>query len=129
MGFDKTSLEACLLSQKYVSKKNKSLCLGRQQIHINSNDVKYYLEKYNFKALNQYSMYDYFEPLFRGLGYDITDSMDNSTYEHASIIHNLNNPLVDTDKKYNYIYDSGTTEHIFNVPQVFENIINLLEGH
>ena len=69
---------------------------------------------------------DYCEEFFLSFGFLNIDSIDNSSYENSSIIHNLNTPYNNT-KKYDYIYDGGTTEHIFNVPQVFENIINLLE--
>ena len=54
-------------------------------------------------------------------------AIDNSNYEGATYIHNLNYPILEDFKnKYDYIYDGGTTEHIFNIPQVFENIIDML---
>src|SRR5207253_3919084 len=37
------------------------------------------------------------------------------------------NFAINFDKKYDYIYDGGTIEYIFNLPQVLDNIINLLK--
>ena len=52
-----------------------------------------------------------------------------SSYENAAIIHDMNNPLNETlkSKKYDYVLDGGTIEHIYNIPQVCENIIDLLK--
>ena len=75
--------------------------------------------------MNKYH-WGFCEDFFIDLGFEIVDSLDNSEYEDASIIHNMNNPIPNDFKKYDYILDAGTTEHIFNVPQVCENIINLL---
>ena len=60
------------------------------------------------------------------LNFESISSIDNSSYENASIIHNMNHPFIPIEK-YDYIYDGGTTEHIFNIPQVLDNVINLLE--
>ena len=72
---------------------------------------------------------EYFEALFQNMGYTVTDSIDNSAYENATIIHNLNLPLSvqGLEQRYNYVLDGGTIEHIFNCPQVCENIIDMME--
>jgi hypothetical protein len=139
MGIDKSSLELILLSQNYVkntavNKKANILTLGRQQIHIFKNDINYLLHKYKFNSLiDKFNVSNYSENLFINLfedrsGYNeiFVDSIDNSNYEGASIIHNMNNPFIST-KKYQYIYDGGTIEHIFNIPQVIENVIDMLD--
>jgi len=128
MGIDKVALESILLSQKYVPKnKINACCLARQQIHIPNNIINYYLSKYElYELMGNYNYNDYFEIFFKDLGFKNIDSIDNSSYENANIIHNMNNPM-DVTKKYQYIFDGGTIEHIYNVPQVCENIINLLD--
>ena len=133
MGIDKTALELILLSQRHVKhnpgNKFNVLTLGRQQIHISKPEINYLFNKYNFNSLiNKFNVYDYSETLFQELqnNVDVVDSVDNSSYEGASIIHNMNTPFL-SNKKYKYIYDGGTIEHIFNIPQVIENVINMLE--
>ena len=120
MGIDSTAFEAILLSQKFVKgSRNGSISLARQQFHIPTPHINYHLRKHGYNYLeNKYSELDYFENLFRDLGYGITDSIDFSSYEGANIIHNMNLPIPKDSKKYNYIYDGGTIEHIFNSVQV-----------
>jgi len=127
MGIDLTSFEALLLSLKYVENKKNALTLGRQGIHIWPNTVEYILKKYDFFKENMYYEWGYCETLFKDLGFQEVESIDYSSYENASIIHNMNKPISFENKKYDFIYDGGTIEHIFNMPQVCENIINLLE--
>ena len=135
MGIDNTALELILLSQRYVKHKSDDemnvLTLGRQQIHIPKHYINHFLNKYKLNSLiNKFNVYDYSETLFtnllNGRNNVVVDSIDNSDYEGASIIHNMNAPY-QTHKKYQYIYDGGTIEHIFNIPQVIENVINMLD--
>jgi hypothetical protein len=128
MGIDFTSLEAILISLKFITKQENLLTLGRQQIHRNKQTINHHLVKYNLiKLLDRYQYFMYCEQLFEDLGFQSIDSIDYSSYEEANIIHDMNQPLPNNMKKYNYIYDGGTIEHIFNTPQVLQNIINLLE--
>jgi hypothetical protein len=128
MGIDFTGLEAIIHSLKFIKNKNNLLTLGRQCIHIHQNIFNFVLEKnnlYNLTIKNNFMGGGYCENFFRNLGFENIDSIDNSLYEGASIIHNMNDPITNF-KKYDYIFDGGTIEHIFNIPQVCENIINLL---
>jgi len=131
MGIDFTGLEALLLAQYHVKNKRNCLTLGRQQLHRQTELIQALLNKWHFTHLaqNNYQCNEYCEKLFNDLGYNIVDSIDNSNYENATIIHNLNNPITTPNElynKYDFIFDGGTLEHIFNAPQVCENIINLL---
>jgi hypothetical protein len=127
MGIDFVGLEAILLSLKYVTNKNELLTLGRQGLHLDMANINYLLTKYNFNDLIGTNTYHISEPLLRDLNFEHIDSLDNSSYEGADIIHNMNDPVPKSAKKYNYIFDGGTIEHIFNIAQVCENIIDLLE--
>jgi len=129
MGIDKVVLEAIVLSHNHLPQENRTnaLSLARQQIHIHHQTMHNVFQKYNINMpLHEYGKY--FEGLFRDMGYKVTDSIDASAYEDATIIHNLNLPLLPPllETKYDYILDGGTIEHIFNCPQVCENIINMM---
>jgi SAM-dependent methyltransferase len=127
MGIDYTGCEAIFHSFKYVENKKNILTLGRQGIHIPPNTVDYFLDKNHFPHLKNRYHWGFCENLFLDLGFNNIDSIDNSPYEGASIIHNMNTPIPNhLMQKYDYILDAGTTEHIFNMPQVCENIIDLL---
>jgi hypothetical protein len=123
MGLDITSLEVLLLAIKHA-KSGSVLTLGRQGIHISYQVCKYLCEKHGF-TMPPTAMDKYCEKLLLHLGASRVDSMDNSHYEQATFVHDLNNPVKDTPK-YDLIYDGGTTEHIFNVTQVYDNIIDML---
>jgi hypothetical protein len=123
------------LSLKYFIQKNnlgKTLTIGRQGIHIPPKLLKqlFDLDK---STLNE--IYDsdikvndsYFcENLLKFLGATSVDSIDASEYEGANIIFNLNNEY---DKKNDYetLIDFGSSEHIYNVAQVFKNYSQLVK--
>lgn len=56
------------------------------------------------------------------------ESLDVSNYENATYIHDLNLPVPkELHNKYDIIFDGGTIEHIFDTPQVLENIHKMLK--
>jgi SAM-dependent methyltransferase len=62
------------------------------------------------------------DSFFRLLGFGAVDYMDISDYEGANVLHDLNDPLPDAlAGRYDFIFDGGTTEHVFDVPQAFRN--------
>lgn len=98
MGIDKVVLEAIILSHTYLppEKRKNALGLARQQFHISPQIMHSVFQKYgiNFPLdlCREYSG-KYFENFFANIGYTVVDSIDNSAYENATIIHNLNLPL------------------------------------
>ena len=126
MGIDFTCLDAICMAQEFCMSKKSCLQLGRQQLHVNPKYCDYIFKKYSVPNMRQHPWCGYCEELFKDLGYDVTDSMDNSDYENASIIHNLNKPIPPSINKYDFIFDGGTTEHVFNTLQVCKNVINML---
>lgn len=127
MGIDYTGCEAIFRSFKYVTNKNNLLTIGRQGIHISPNTFDIFLEKNDLSHLKNKYHWGYCEDFFMDIGFESVESMDYSSYEGATILHNLNQPITYNHNKYDYILDAGTTEHIFNTPQVCDNIINLLK--
>jgi SAM-dependent methyltransferase len=126
MGIDYTGCEAILYALRYIKNNKNAVTLGRQEIHMSSNIIDNFLNKYNLLNLKNRNYSGFCESFLQDLGFENVDSIDNSSFEGASIIHNMNKPITDNFKKYDFILDGGTIEHIFNTPQVCENIINLL---
>ena len=121
MGIDYTVSNALLHTLPYVNKK-RALTLGRQGIH-SPTGMAHFLTKYGLPS-KEYT--GFCEEFFKDQGFETVDSMDHSEFEGATILHNMNMPIPYM-KPYDFILDGGTIEHIFNTPQVCENIINLLE--
>ena len=74
----------------------------------------------------------YVEPLMRLLGSQEIRSIDTSAFENATDIHDLNDPLpANLHAQFSAVIDSGTIEHVFNLPQALKNAMELvaLDGH
>ncbi len=70
----------------------------------------------------------YGEALFEKLGADHIDSMDSNSYEDATVIHDMNEPIPESLKKqYSLVYDGGSLEHIFNAPQALKNCMEMVQ--
>lgn len=56
------------------------------------------------------------------------DSLDNSTFENATHVHDMNEPLPKSlYEKYDTVIDGGSLEHVYNVPQALKNCSHLLK--
>lgn len=74
----------------------------------------------------------YSERFFSLLGAKEITSIDYSSYENASVIHDMNAPVPDDLKeRFSVVHDGGTIEHVFNIPQAFKNCMEMVEigGH
>lgn len=72
------------------------------------------------------------EPLLRHLGAGQVESLDASDFEHSTYVHDLNQPLPeDLRSRYTLVYDGGTLEHVFNLPQALKNCMQAVApgGH
>lgn len=72
------------------------------------------------------------EPFFSLLGARETISLDCSSYEDASIIHDMNVPITDElRERFSVVFDGGSIEHVFNAPQAFRNCMEMVRvgGH
>ncbi len=74
----------------------------------------------------------YADDVFEELGAETVDAIDASSYEGATIIHDLNEP-VDTSlrEQYTVVYDGGSLEHVFNFPVAIRNCMEMVApgGH
>ncbi len=124
----------CILFGKLVelstrfTPKGRSLMLGRQKFALQPR----FRAAYN-KALRRAGIEtpleellqddNYSETLFEKLGFGNIETMDFASYEGPSIEHDLNEPVPSKlHNKFDFIFDGGTIEHVFNVPQALENI-------
>ena len=97
------------------------LTLGRLGNQIDTKKLKLFGLENNKAFYKEYSD----EILIEYLGAKSVDSIDNSDFESANIIHDMNNELNDIIKKYDTIIDIGTSEHVFNINQNLKNISKL----
>jgi len=66
------------------------------------------------------------------LGASEVASIDFSSYESASIIHDLNDPIPESLRnQFSVVYDGGSLEHVFNIHQALMGVMEMVEpgGH
>ncbi len=133
MGVDYVLFERlCELSTRFKPK-GRTLMLGRHTFQIESQFAKLYeralrthgLEGKRFDYLQEDG---YCETLMRKLGFGEMEAMDFSDYEGAAILHDLNKPIPEElEGQFDFIFDGGTLEHVFNIPVALENVFRMLK--
>jgi len=77
-----------------------------------------------------FTRYIHQKTAFQVIGFDPdkVQAVDVSTYEKPDFCADFNNPLdASLEGQYDYLFDGGTLEHIFDAPQALENIVRLLK--
>ncbi len=120
-----------LLFMKYLYNKHNfgnTLTLGRQSLNPNLLNFRDIMQ-FDINKINEYKNDEYCENLLKKeFKATKVDSIDFSIYENSTYQQNLNNPLnpnLDIKESYNTIFDIGTLEHLYNIPQAILNLINL----
>lgn len=118
MGIDEQSLTFLCYANKFFDFK-KTITIGRQSLNVNEFTLKKLIPvdaKYKQEVYVDQLLKNYFKST-------IVDSIDKSSYEDATIIHDMNLPIPDNLKnKYDTVIDSGTLEHVYDIPQALENV-------
>lgn len=135
MGVDYVLFERlCELSTRWkLPDGGRSLGLGRHSFRIEAPYAKLYeraLLRHECERKRFIYLQDdgYYETLMRKLGFGEIESMDFSGYEGATVLHDLNKPIPDElEQQFDFIFDGGTIEHVFNVPQALENVFRMLK--
>lgn len=133
MGVDYVLFERiCELSGRFRPE-GRSLMLGRQSFRLEGGKI----ERKYANALKRHGIAadvaslqredGFSEALWAGLGFGEMESMDFSKYEGAGIVHDLNKPVPpELLGQFGFIFDGGTLEHVFNVPQALDNVFHML---
>lgn len=117
MGINVHGLNFLRYSKKFRNF-DKTITIGRQELRasepVGRNTV---VPAYSYKNVK------YCEQLLKTyFGSNTVDSVDKSSYEDASIIHDMNQPLPSNlHAIYDTVIDGGCLEHIYNIPQALKN--------
>ena len=109
------------------------LTLGRQNLFIRPSKVLRMFREYgqSSEIASNKAIY-YADDVFESLGFQRIDSIDASTYEGATIIHDMNIPVPESlHCCYDLVWDGGTLEHIFNFPTALMSAMQMVKvgGH
>jgi hypothetical protein len=70
---------------------------------------------------------EYSEPLLAAIGAEEIVSIDASSYEGATIVHDMNQPVPeDLCERFNIVIDGGTLEHVFTPPAALANMMKMV---
>lgn len=135
MGLDYNGIKFLLFTKKYGINIKKLATFGRQEIHLTTDFLnKYFPTFFNFEGdlggLSAGKLYS--ESLFKQLGSEEITSFDYSSYENCTVIHDFNVEIpIEYHNKFSVVFDSGTMEHVFNVPVAMSNLMRMTEvgGH
>jgi hypothetical protein len=103
----------------------RSATLGRQSMNISPERLSEMLGVQADELLRP-------DEFLKSLGATSVGSIDNSAYEGASIICDMNRAISEAFyEKFSMLLDGGTLEHIYNFPQAIDNCKRLIEigGH
>ncbi|MDW3119279.1 MAG: methyltransferase domain-containing protein [Roseovarius pacificus] len=133
MGVDYVTFDSLVDLSTRFKPEGRTLMLGRQGFKIKRRDAKRYeasLKKNGVEARRFDFLQEdgYAETLMRKLGFGEMETMDFSDYEGASILHDLNKrPPKELENQFDFIFDGGTVEHVFNVPVALEGLYRMLK--
>jgi len=137
MGFDLATIQFLARSKDLGISLDRVLTLGRQWMYVKPNEIRPLLArngiKLNAEDTRRLFIDDgYCEPLLKLLGANRVDSMDVSSYEHATIIQDLNQAWPEALRdRFSLVVDGGTLEHVFNFSAALRNCMQAIApgGH
>lgn len=117
MGIDKHAFNLLRYAKKHGAFGN-TVTIGRQGVHLSDDAVRLI-----FRLGHEYKCGQYCEKLLcDNFGATTVDSIDNSAYEHATIVYDMNKPLPPHNHGlYDTVIDGGCLEHIYNISQALAN--------
>jgi len=128
VGIDLTGLRALSFARRVYNFDFRSTAtLGRHEIHFWKQDFDAVRGTLGFDYDETLAVGSFCEPLLGKFGANNVTSVDASSFEGASIIHDFNRPIPEfLHNRFGTFLDFGSIEHIFDVAQAIENIIKMV---
>jgi len=125
MGMDLTALMA-VRAISAPTGMGRVLTLGRQELHVSQSEARWADLTHYQTGQIQGRFAE--ECLTRAFGAEIVESVDASNYQDATFVYDLNEDLPrNMFGQYDTVLDFGTSEHIYDIRQVFENVSNAVK--
>jgi hypothetical protein len=141
VGISRSAVRALLHEAKRAEFRGRILSLGRQDIFVTRPqfietmrdfgiEPARHAERLLSRKVSEANLkYISDEYLFHALGFSECKSLDASGYEDADIVFDMNKPKTPADlvNQWDVVFDGGTIEHIFHIPNVMANIFRFLK--
>jgi len=120
MGIDAHAVHLLRHATRKYGPLGRTVTLGRQSLHLGPRAMK------RWTGLDAASGSVYCESMLKEhFGASVVDSIDNSPYEGATHVADMNRPLPQSLGAYDRVLDFGCTEHIFDIGTALRNAIGL----
>ena len=134
MGLDTASVKFVCAAKSFGVDFTDTLMIGRQNLLTTAASLQrvFSVLGIDVDADEFLRENDYGDAFFSLMGAKEVNSLDYSCYEDATIIHDMNSPIPDDLRgRYSVVYDGGTLEHVFNIPQALKNCMQMVRvgGH
>jgi hypothetical protein len=134
MGVNAATARYLIAARKAGVSFEQTLTLGRQWLFADRARINAWLEEAGLPVMPAPSVSEapWADDLFRALGARELDVLDNSDYEGARLIHDLNKPLPDdAGGRYDFVFDGGVIEHVFHASVAWQTCMRLARtgGH
>jgi SAM-dependent methyltransferase len=114
---------------------DRLLTVGHQCLFLHRREVAFFRREYqkalgrSVTPLDEYRWADFADTFLRDfLGASSISVLDASPYEGADTIHDMNTPIPEAwHNRYDVVIDSGSLEHIFNVPVALANLADMVK--
>jgi hypothetical protein len=134
MGLDSNGVKFLFYAKKCGVDFGRIAMLGRQGLHLSPAQLEDIGTAFG-QTISQEkaevifsSQSGYAEELFAFLGAREIHSFDHSSYENATHLHDMNQPIPDQHKKkYSLVLDGGSLEHVFHFPTAIRNAMEMVE--
>lgn len=140
MGINKSAVKVFLQESARRPFSGRLLTLGKQDVYVTEPELKKIFSEYKRSLRANGVMALSAKPdmaksgflsdtgLFSTMGFSQIRSMDASSYEGADYVHDLNllSPPEELQEACDCIFDGGTVEHVFHVPNALANIFSML---
>lgn len=134
MGIDSPAVQFLCCAKNLGVDFSKTMMIGRQRMLIPPDVIASILNAIGTPREQTTTILEreFAEPLFALLGAKQVLSIDVSDYEKPTQIHDFNQPLpMSLMNQFSVVYDGGSLEHVFNIPQAFKNGMEMVRvgGH
>jgi hypothetical protein len=132
MGLDNTAAQTLCGAKSAGADFTSTMMIGRQWLLAAPDVVREVARLHGAAVPPAEPGQPFAEPFFEMLGARQVDSLDVSTFEGATIQHDLNRPIPDRLKgKYDLVFDGGSLEHVFNFPVALQSCMEMVKpgGH
>ena len=128
MGFETNAAALLLKLRRDGVALGRALTLGHQHLHLAPATYRRVLARLGQPLADEVPVYA--DGLLRAMGAFEVEAMDASTYEGATRVHDLNQPVpLAWHQQFDLVFDGGTLEHVFDFAAALKNCMQMVKPH